>query len=465
MKFADKYAKIFQFLLPTPFTIAVILTFITFAIAFLFTGNTELSNAAYAIKLVGYWEEGLWNNGLMVFAMQMMLILVLGHVLALSPLVEKGISKITQYANNTAKAALFVSFFTIIVAFFNWGLGLIFGAIFARKIAEHAVKQNLKINYPLIGAAGYIGLMVWHGGISGSSLTKVAESGHLSNMMQGILSLEQISKLPVQISFSETVFSPMNLFSSIAVLIILPCFLYLLGKNESNTKVPTIQINSKQEEKASTKHSGAEKLDYSKFMAYGFAAIILAFAFYKITLEKEPSKLGFITPNYLNFLLFGLGILLHQNFHSFLKAIDQAISGAAGILIQFPLYFGIMGIMKSSGLVDELSTFFVSISNDTTFPVFTMISAGLVNIFVPSGGGQWAVQGPIIVQASQVLGISLPKSILALAYGDQLTNMLQPFWALPLLGITGLKAKEILPYTLLMMLVGGAIYLTALLIF
>ena len=124
-----------------------------------------------------------------------------------------------------------------------------------------------------------------------------------------------------------------------------------------------------------------------------------------------------------------------------------------------------MGIMKGSGLVGIMSDFFVSISNEQTFPLFTLISAGIVNIFVPSGGGQWAVQGPIIVQAADALNVSLSKSVLALAYGDQLTNMLQPFWALPLLGITKLKAKEILPYTLMLMIVGGLIYTSALLLF
>ena len=99
-------------------------------------------------------------------------------------------------------------------------------------------------------------------------------------------------------------------------------------------------------------------------------------------------------------------------------------------------------------MVEMLSTFFVNISNETTFPVFTFLSAGIVNIFVPSGGGQWAVQGPIIIEAANQLALSIPKSVMALAYGDQITNMLQPFWALPLLGITGLKASEILPYKL-----------------
>ena len=160
-----------------------------------------------------------------------------------------------------------------------------------------------------------------------------------------------------------------------------------------------------------------------------------------------------------------MGLLLHSSFFNFTKAISSAISGAAGILIQFPLYFGIMGIMKDSGMVSIMSDFFVTISNETTFPIFTFISAGIVNIFVPSGGGQWAIQGPIIMEAASNLGVSFNKSIMALAYGDQLTNMLQPFWALPLLGITGLKAKEILPYTLYLFLMGMVIFIGGLLIF
>jgi len=151
--------------------------------------------------------------------------------------------------------------------------------------------------------------------------------------------------------------------------------------------------------------------------------------------------------------------------NSLLTATDQAIVGAGGILLQFPLYFGIMGLMRESGLVSEISQFFVLISNEKTLPLFTYISAGLVNIFVPSGGGQWAIQGPILIQSSAELGVSLPKSILALAYGDQITNMLQPFWALPLLGITKLSARDILPFTLVMFLVGFMVYGLALILF
>ena len=149
----------------------------------------------------------------------------------------------------------------------------------------------------------------------------------------------------------------------------------------------------------------------------------------------------------------------------FLEAAGAAISGATGILLQFPLYFGILGLMVGSGLIGQLSDAFVAFSSPDSFPIFSFFSAGLVNVFVPSGGGQWAVQGPIIIASAQELGVSYPKAIMALSYGDQLTNMIQPFWALPLLGITGLKAKDILPYTLLLFLAGGAIFLLGLALF
>ena len=124
-----------------------------------------------------------------------------------------------------------------------------------------------------------------------------------------------------------------------------------------------------------------------------------------------------------------------------------------------------MGIMSNSGMINDIATFFISISNEITYPLFTLLSAGIVNIFVPSGGGQWAVQGPIVLQAAIDLNVSISKTIMALAYGDQLTNMLQPFWALPLLGITQLKAKEIIPYTILIMCIGIMIFSTCLMIF
>ncbi|MBP9152955.1 MAG: short-chain fatty acid transporter, partial [Flavobacteriales bacterium] len=364
---------------------------------------------------------------------------------------------------STANAAAIVTFLTVLVALFNWGLGLIFGAILVRKVGEHAVRNNLELNYPLIGAAGYSGLMVWHGGISGSAPIKVAEEGHISTLMSNIVSPEQLQLLPDPVSFSETVFGSMNIAATLLVVIVLPAFMYFMGKRSpAGAFLPLTKPDLALE---SVDVSGAEKLDHSRFFGLGIGLIISVYCTYLAANNFSTSGFGFITPNFINLLLFGMCLLLHRSFFKFLKAIDEAIGGASGILIQFPLYFGIMGIMTSSGLVQLFSDFFVNISNERTFPMFTFISAGIVNIFVPSGGGQWGVQGPIILQAALELGANIPKSIMALAYGDQLTNMLQPFWALPLLGITGLKAKEILPYSVALMVVGAIIYVSVLLVF
>lgn len=447
MSIAKKFEKVFKRLLPAPFTIAVLLTFFTFILALFITQpKTEES---HILQLLSYWEEGVWHPPLLVFAIQMMLMLVLGHVLALTKPINSLIEKGTSFCNNTANAAAIVTFFTLVVSLFNWGLGLIFGAIFARKVGEHASKNNIPLNYPLIGAAGYSGLMVWHGGISGSAPIKIAEEGHFLAEKMGV------------ISQGETIFSTMNISVSIVLLIVLPLTMYYLGKKSKSSGLP----RQTSLENDTAEIQGAERIDHSKIMAYIFGGIILAFAFYKAFILPKNISLNVITPNYINLVLLGLAIMMHSSFYNFLKGVDKAIGGASGILIQFPLYFGIMGIMNHSGMIQIMSDFFVSISNETTFPIFTFISAGIVNVFVPSGGGQWAVQGPIIVEAATQLGVSISKSVMALAYGDQLTNMLQPFWALPLLGITGLKAKEILPYTLILLLAGTVIFIGGLLVF
>lgn len=458
MSFTKLVATLFKRLLPSPFTIAVLLTVLTMTLALLFTKAAPGQNHLFAI--LSFWEQGIWNNGLLVFAYQMMLILVLGHVLVLSRPMERIILQITKYVTNTANAAVLVTVSTLLVAFFNWGLGLIFGALLARKVGEHAQTKGLSINYPLIGACGYSGLMVWHGGISGSAPLKVSEQGHIKDLMANSAEPELLAQLPDSIATSQTIFSMANLLIFFTVLVSIGITSYYLGKKSKGNQVQLEDAASGK--KIDKNPEGAERLDHAGPLAWFFG--ILIFAAFGVQYLPALQKLN-ITPNMLNFFMFGLAILLHGSFRSFLNAVQTAIGDVAGILIQFPLYFGIMGVMGSSGMITIISDFFVSVSTASTLPIFTFLSAGLVNIFVPSGGGQWAVQGPLVVQSALQLKVPLEKIVMALAYGDQLTNMLQPFWALPLLGITKLKAKEILPYTLLFMLVGAVIYMLGLLVF
>ena len=455
MNITSTIETIFKRYLPSPFAIAIILTVVTMLLALFLTDAPKDEN--HFLAILSYWESGIWNNALLVFAYQMMLILVLGHILVLSKPMNSLIVKLTNLVSNTSNAVMLVSSTTMIVSFFNWGLGLIFGAIIARKVAEASQIRNFDINYPLVGASGYVGFMVWHGGISGSAPLKVAENGHLASLMTGIGDVNLSSTLPNLIPFSDTIFSGFNLLLFGILLLIIPLFLYFLGRNAkaSPTNLPIYHSETFE----ANKLKGAERLDNSKLVGIGFGVLILIAFFYQYFQNLESLA---ITPNLLNFFMLGLALILHGSFSNFLNAVEEAIKGASGILIQFPLYFGIMGIMRESGLVVQVSDFFVSIATTQTLPIFTFFSAGLVNIFVPSGGGQWAIQGPIVIESALKLGVPLPKAIMALAYGDQVTNMLQPFWALPLLGITKLKAKEILPYTILVMLIGVVVYLTGL---
>lgn len=417
------------------------------------------SNEDRLIQIFSYWENGIWNTGLLVFAYQMMLILVLGHVLVLSKPIEKLIHRLSSFVTSTANAAFIVAFTTMLVSFFNWGLGLIFGALLARKVAEYAQAHNIPLNYPLIGAAGYTGLMVWHGGISGSAPIKVSEKGHLRDLMEGVGNTDLAAQLPDYLPTSETVLSSWNLLIFLVVIVLVSLLAYRLGKNIQPTKLNLKTFKFK--DHIEDVPMGAEKLDRSGILSICMGLLILVV----FTLQYLPMIRALnITPNMLNFFMLGLALILHGNFRNFLLAIEEAIGDTSGILIQFPLYFGIMGIMGNSGMISDISDFFISISNETTLPIFTFLSGGLVNIFVPSGGGQWAVQGPLVLESAIQLNVPLSKAVMALAYGDQITNMLQPFWALPLLGITKLKAKEILPYTLLFMFVGTAVYVVGLLL-
>ncbi len=448
---------IFRRFLPSPFAIAILLSVLTIILALVFTDTPKDEN--HFLAILSWWENGIWNNSLLVFAYQMMLILVLGHILVLSKPINKLIQLLTNLVNSTQSAVVLVSVSTMVVSFFNWGLGLIFGAIMARKVAEAAQTRGFAINYPLVGASGYVGFMIWHGGMSGSAPLKVAESGHLASLMAGVGDNSLAGQLPDVVSFSETIFSGFNLALFGIILVVVPMLLYFLGKKSTatTTNLPIYTGIHSEENQG----KGAERIDRSPVFGIAFGIIILLAFFYQY---YEALGRNIITPNMLNFFMFGLALLLHGSFNSFLNALDEAIRGAAGILIQFPLYFGIMGIMRDSGMIVQISDFFVSIANETTLPIYTFFSAGLVNIFVPSGGGQWAVQGPVVVESALKLGVPLPKAIMALAYGDQVTNMMQPFWALPLLGITKLKAKEILPYTLLAMILGSVVFLVGLLL-
>ncbi len=420
--------KITKNLIPSPLALAIILSFVVYFFALIFTSPID-SETAYPLQLLNFYQKGFWD--LLAFAMQMMLILVLGNVLALTPVFQRLIKIILSKVRSGTTAILLTAFFSLLLSYFNWGLGLIFSALLARSIAENAKQVSMKLNYPLLVAAAYSGMMVWHGGLSGSAPLKVAESNHFLSHLMGVI--------PV----SETIFSTMNLILYASFLLLIPLTFFLISKIKSNTftkqsELPeTVDISSTQTKR--------------QYLGTSLGILLAFIAIYQFYL----TGLSALNINLINLILLSLGLLLYANLDQFMKAVNTAISSSSGIMIQFPIYAGIMGLMKYSGLAEVFTKSLISISSATTLPIYGFLSAAVVNFFVPSGGGQWAVQGPILIEAAQQLGVSIPKTIMALAYGDQLTNMIQPFWAIPLLSITGVKAKSIIPYTFVIMIVGG----------
>jgi short-chain fatty acids transporter len=440
MSFFKTYTRFFEKFFPSVTSLAIGLTVITFLLGWFIGKGTP-------VDLMQSWYFGLWNESMLAFAFQMILMLVLGHTLALSPMVDSLINFLIKPLNTNKKAIVFTGFSCVLVGLFNWGLALIFGAILTKKIGDKFSKNNWSLNYPLLGAAGYTGLMVWHGGISGSATSKAAESGHLASLNSKII-------LPDFIGYNQTVFGPMNITASLLLLFFVPLLLWWLSSRMSDNEMAQL-----------TQLEDKKTLDSQKFWTltrvFGFIAIMIA-----VVIAKNSSgKLSFLNANFINYSLLALCVFAFGNMTQFFSSLDEALKGASGILIQFPLYFGVMGILNHTGMTEDFASWIVSISNQTTLPLLTFITSGIVNVFVPSGGGQWAIQGKIIIQSAFELNIPLEKMIMAFCYGDQITNMLQPFWALPLLAITKLKASQILPYTLLLFILGVVLLGTVLLIF
>ena len=278
--------------------------------------------------------------------------------------------------------------------------------------------------------------------------------------------------IPDAISISSTVFSTWNISITIGVILAVVLLFAVLGhlfhQQTLESKTLTSQFSQTVQDLSSDhvhNFSISEKLDNGRWLAWVFGVLFLGTAIWlTMSSDLESTRLGFVTPDWINLILLGLALLAHGSIKNLLSALEKAIGGASGILLQFPIYFGIMGVVTGTGLVNILSGALVSSTNITTLPLVIFTSSGVLNIFVPSGGGQWAVQGPLVIEACHSMGMSLEKGIMAMAYGDQWTNMLQPFWALPLLGITKLKAQDILPFTLAALIVSGLVFIIGLLL-
>ncbi|MFN3686314.1 short-chain fatty acid transporter [Salinarimonas sp.] len=416
---ADRY-------LPDAFVFVLVLTIVAAASAIAFEG-------AGPLEVVEMWGDGFW--GLLAFSMQMLLVLVTGFILASSPPVRRILGALAGLARSAGAAIVLVTLVSMVAAWINWGFGLVVGALFAKEVARH-----VRVDYRLLVASAYSGFVVWHAGLAGSVPLTIATPGHFAEGQIGLVGTD------------ATIFAPFNLIIVAVLFVTIPLLNRLmLPREDESVYVSREQLGEKQAEDFAPARP-ADHLENSRILMWLVGVPGLVFLVHYFAVRGEGLNL-----NIVNYLFLMLGIVLHGTARNLLAALQEGVKGGAGIVIQFPFYAGIMAIMTQSGLAASMSHFFVSISSAATLPFWTFLSAGLVNLFVPSGGGQWAVQAPVVLPAAEALGADVARVAMAVAWGDAWTNLLQPFWALPMLGIAGLKAKDIMGFCLVHLVVVGAV--------
>ncbi|HUG58051.1 MAG TPA: short-chain fatty acid transporter [Candidimonas sp.] len=419
VKLVDRY-------LPDPYIFVILLTLLAGVSAVLVEQKTPM-------QVVTMWGDGFW--GLLSFTMQMVLVLVAGYIMASTPFVKRILAALAVLAKSPGQAIILVTVVALAANWINWGFGLVVSALFAKQLA-----RTVRVDYRLLVASAYSGFVVWHGGLAGSIPLTIATKGHFQ--------AEKIGLIPT----SDTIFSTYNIVIVLAMFIIVPLVNRLMMPDEKDSvyvdeaKLNEVAVSSAKDDRP------AARLENSKVLSLliGFAGLAYLFDYYVV-------RNGGLNLNVINFTFLFLAIVLHGNARNLLNSLDEAIKGAAGIVIQFPFYAGIMAIIMHSGLAASLSDWMTSFATAESLPFWTFMSAGIVNIFIPSGGGQWAVQSPVVIASAQALGADMPRVAMAVAWGDAWTNLLQPFWALPVLAIAGLKAKDIMGYCLIQLFVTGVI--------
>ena len=438
-KFTNCCVRVVNRWLPDPFLFAIILTIVVFIAAMIGTQQGPL-DLIWAWGGQGKTESGFWS--LLAFAMQMALVLVLGSAMASAKVCKRILGAIASLAHNKRSAILITTFVSTICCWLNWGFGLIAGALLAREVA----KRVKDVDYPLLIAAAYSGFVIWHAGLSGSIPLQIGAEGGTE-----ILGISYFAPT------SATIFHPMNLLMVGVILVLMPFVNYAMHPDADHTIVvdPTLLVD--EEERTYKVETPADKIEHSRIL--WVITLVLGFIYIVYYFVQKGFNLDL---NIVNMIFLFLGILLHGDLRKYVDAIGDAAAGAAGILLQFPFYAGIMGLMVAANadgvsLASIIANFFTNISNDITFPMLTFLSAGIINFFVPSGGGQWAVQAPIVMPAATEMGIEYGRSAMAIAWGDQWTNMIQPFWALPALGVAGLSARNIMGYLVIVTIFTGVV--------
>ena len=425
VRIAEALGRFSARFVPSSFAIAVLLSLFTLGLA---VGWTDTP----APGVLDAWGAGFWE--LLAFSMQMALVMFTGYLLALTRPVRALLEWLAGLARGPRSAVVLMALVSMGLAYINWGLSLVASAMLVRFVA----RRRPDVDYRLLVACAYFGLgATWHAGLSASAPLLVATPGHFLEKQLGVIPIDR------------TLFSPFNLGLTLATVTGLTVLAWAMHpRPERTVRVDPALMEQFRDFEPPARPEGKSPalwLDFSPLLNVLFG--VLGVVWFARTLWLNG---GFkaLNLNGVNFLFLTLAVLLHGTPARLLKASEEAASVLHGIVLQFPLYAGIYGIFKATGLTERIGQLFVSLSTAHTFPAIVYLYSGVVNYFVPSGGSKWAIEAPYLLEAAHALGVAPEKVVLAYAWGDMATDLIQPFWALPLLSVARLDFKDILGFLL-----------------
>lgn len=393
--------------------------------------------------LVKYFGEGFWS--LIPFTMQMAIIIIGGYVVATSPPVHKLIRRLAGVPRTPRTAVAFVAFFSMATAMVSWGLSLIFSGVLVREV----VRNVRGVDYRAIGAAAYLGTgSVWALGLSSSAALVMATPSAIPTALL---------KISGVIPLRETIYSWQSLTTAAILMVAGVVVAYLSAPLTSTKTAESFGVTEGLElQKLEERRAPAEWLEYAPVLSLVVGLLGMA---YLAQVLAARGPLAALDLNTYNLLFLMLGLLLHWRPRSFVRAVNNAVPSTAGVLIQFPFYGGIFGIITMSPLSRDLAHFFVNFSSAGTYPILVSIYSAILGMFVPSGGSKWIIEAPYVLQAAKDLHVNLGWVVQIYNTSEALPNLINPFWMLPLLGLLKVRARDLIGYGLVYFIINSVLVL------
>lgn len=429
--------------IPDAFIFAIVATLIVFAAALLWTPATPG-------QVVDAWGNGFWD--LIPFTLQMSLIIITGHVLATSAPMGRAIRGIAGWPATPRGAVALVTFFALATSWLNWGFSLIFSAVLAREVA----RRVRGVDYRALAAASFLGLgSIWAQGLSGSAALQMATPGALQPAIRDIVDAGGLVPGGM-IPFRHTIFLWQSLVAVLVEIVVVTLVMWLAAPPASRARTAAdlgIDLGTRElrelERPPGPIPPGAW-LEHS--IALNVLLAVAGGVYLVRYFARAPEPLNAITVNVLNFAFLTAGVLLHGTPARLMQAVQAATPAVWGVILQFPFYAGIAAVITTTHLSQQLANLFVGVSTSGSFPAVVAIYSAVLGVFVPSGGSKWVIEAPYVMAAAHELKVHLGWVVTAYDLGEALANLVQPFWMLPILGIFGLRARDVMGYTFIVFL-------------